>query len=184
MDLFYDAQKLALQKQEKLTTLALQCQCLQEVDLTDCESLTNSICEVFSDGGGCPMLKSLVLDNCEVCESLFFFCSIYNFVKFAYTWHIHDEEPWCFDMILLLLSLAYFILFGVVIHIKLMVDNGVIVLELLFCCPLSMLSKSIYSFWYCLAISLVMHHILRWKDFRKLDTSAMPKVQNRDQLDS
>ncbi|CAK7352790.1 unnamed protein product [Dovyalis caffra] len=58
-------QKLALQKQENLTTLALQCQCLQEVDLTDCESLTNSICEVFSDGGGCPMLKSLVLDNCE-----------------------------------------------------------------------------------------------------------------------
>ncbi|KAJ8750940.1 hypothetical protein K2173_016121 [Erythroxylum novogranatense] len=58
-------QKLALQKQENLTTLMLQCQCLQEVDLTDCESLTNSICEVFSAGGGCPMLKSLVLDNCE-----------------------------------------------------------------------------------------------------------------------
>ncbi|XP_050216810.1 F-box/LRR-repeat protein 15 [Mercurialis annua] len=58
-------QKLALQKQENLTTLALQCQGLQEVDLTDCESLTNSICEVFSDGGGCSMLKSLVLDNCE-----------------------------------------------------------------------------------------------------------------------
>ncbi|KAM7510742.1 hypothetical protein LguiB_009617 [Lonicera macranthoides] len=57
--------KLVLQKQESLTTLALQCQCLQEVDLTDCESLTNSICEVFSDGGGCPLLKSLVLDNCE-----------------------------------------------------------------------------------------------------------------------
>lgn len=48
--------------------MTLQCQTLQEVDLTDCESLTNSICEVFSDGGGCPMLKSLVLDNCEVCE--------------------------------------------------------------------------------------------------------------------
>ncbi|KAE8687597.1 F-box/LRR-repeat protein 15 [Hibiscus syriacus] len=58
-------QKLALQKQENLTMLALQCQCLQEVDLTDCASLTNSICNVFSDGGGCPMLKSLVLDNCE-----------------------------------------------------------------------------------------------------------------------
>ena len=66
--LFLNLQKLALQKQENLTTLALQCQYLQEVDLTDCESLTNSICEVFSDGGGCPMLKSLVLDNCEVCE--------------------------------------------------------------------------------------------------------------------
>lgn len=65
-------QKLALQKQENLTTLTLQCQCLQEVDLTDCESLTNSICDVFSDGGGCPMLKSLVLDNCEVCESIYF----------------------------------------------------------------------------------------------------------------
>ncbi|KAM1012923.1 hypothetical protein ACFX13_043694 [Malus domestica] len=58
-------QKLALQKQESLTTLALQCQSLQEVDLTDCESLTNSICDVFSDGGGCPLLKTLVLENCE-----------------------------------------------------------------------------------------------------------------------
>ncbi|XVF35268.1 hypothetical protein REPUB_Repub18cG0131000 [Reevesia pubescens] len=58
-------QKLALQKQENLTMLALQCECLQEVDLTDCASLTNSICSVFSNGGGCPMLKSLVLDNCE-----------------------------------------------------------------------------------------------------------------------
>ena len=62
-------QKLVLQKQESLTTLALQCQSLHEVDLTDCESLTNSICEVFSDGGGCPMLRSLTLDNCEVCDS-------------------------------------------------------------------------------------------------------------------
>lgn len=60
-------QKLALQKQESLTTLALQCQSLQEVDLTACESLTDSVCEVFNDGGGCPLLKSLVLDNCEVC---------------------------------------------------------------------------------------------------------------------
>lgn len=61
-------QKLVLQKQESLSTLVLQCQSLQEVDLTYCESLTDSICEVFSDGGGCPMLKSLALDNCEVCE--------------------------------------------------------------------------------------------------------------------
>ena len=61
-------QKLALQKQDSLTMLALQCQSLQEVDLSECESLTNSICDVFSDGGGCPMLKSLVLDNCEVLE--------------------------------------------------------------------------------------------------------------------
>ncbi|OAY26925.1 F-box/LRR-repeat protein 15 [Manihot esculenta] len=68
-------QKLALQKQENLTTLALQCQCLQEVDLTDCESLTNSICEVFSDGGGCPMLKTLVLDNCKDLTAVQF-CSI------------------------------------------------------------------------------------------------------------
>ncbi|KAK0572047.1 hypothetical protein LWI29_025371 [Acer saccharum] len=66
-------QKLSLQKQENLTTLALQCQDLQEVDLTDCESLTNSICEVFSDGGGCPMLKSLVLDNCEGLTTVQFF---------------------------------------------------------------------------------------------------------------
>jgi hypothetical protein len=65
-------QKLALQKQDSLTTLALQCQSLQEVDLSECESLTNSICDVFSDGGGCPMLKSLVLDNCEVHEQIIF----------------------------------------------------------------------------------------------------------------
>ncbi|CAA7401265.1 unnamed protein product [Spirodela intermedia] len=58
-------QKLALQKQESLATLSLQCRNLQEVDLTDCESLNNSICEVFSDGGGCPMLRSLILENCE-----------------------------------------------------------------------------------------------------------------------
>ncbi|TYJ29802.1 hypothetical protein E1A91_A06G091200v1 [Gossypium mustelinum] len=64
-------QKLAL-KTENLTILALRCQGLQDVDLTDCASLTNSICNVFSDGGGCPMLKSLVLDNCESLTALQF----------------------------------------------------------------------------------------------------------------
>lgn len=58
-------QKLVLQKQESLSSLYLQCHNLTEVDLSDCESLTNEICEVFSDGGGCPMLRSLILDNCE-----------------------------------------------------------------------------------------------------------------------
>ncbi|ONK65363.1 uncharacterized protein A4U43_C07F36340 [Asparagus officinalis] len=58
-------QKLILQKQERLSTLSLQCHNLREVDLSDCESLTNAICEVFSNGGGCPMLRSLALDNCE-----------------------------------------------------------------------------------------------------------------------
>lgn len=57
--------KLTLHKQESLISLSLQCQYLEEVDLSDCESLTDSVCEVFSDGGGCPMLRSLVLDNCE-----------------------------------------------------------------------------------------------------------------------
>ncbi|XVF30321.1 hypothetical protein REPUB_Repub16aG0046800 [Reevesia pubescens] len=52
-------------KQKKLTILALQCECLQEVDFTDCASLTNSIFSVFSNSGGCPRLKSLVMDNCE-----------------------------------------------------------------------------------------------------------------------
>lgn len=75
-------QKLVLQKQENLTALALQCQYLREVDLTDCESLTNSICEVFSDGGGCPMLKSLVIDNCEVCEFGSFILLNISFCKF------------------------------------------------------------------------------------------------------
>lgn len=58
-------QKLVLQKQESLVNLSLQCYSLVDVDLSDCESLTNSICDVFSEGGGCPMLRSLVLDNCE-----------------------------------------------------------------------------------------------------------------------
>ncbi|KQJ96636.1 F-box/LRR-repeat protein 15 isoform X1 [Brachypodium distachyon] len=58
-------QKLVLQKQESLSSLSLQCHNLIDVDLSDCESLTNEICEVFSDGGGCPMLRSLILDNCE-----------------------------------------------------------------------------------------------------------------------
>ncbi|KAK9683909.1 hypothetical protein RND81_10G174200 [Saponaria officinalis] len=57
--------KLALHKQGSLNSLSLQCQYLEEVDLADCESLTDPVCDVFSDGGGCPMLKSLVLDNCE-----------------------------------------------------------------------------------------------------------------------
>ncbi|KAK9741586.1 hypothetical protein RND81_03G115400 [Saponaria officinalis] len=57
--------KLVLHKQERLTSLSLQCQNLEEVDLADCEALTDSVCDVFSDGGGCPMLKYLVLDNCE-----------------------------------------------------------------------------------------------------------------------
>jgi hypothetical protein len=59
-------QKLVLQKQESLSSLSLQCHNLIDVDLTECESLTNAVCEVFSDGGGCPMLRSLILDNCEV----------------------------------------------------------------------------------------------------------------------
>ncbi|ONM06638.1 F-box/LRR-repeat protein 15 isoform X2 [Zea mays] len=58
-------QKLVLQKQESLSSLSLQCHNLIDVDLTECESLTNAVCEVFSDGGGCPMLRSLILDNCE-----------------------------------------------------------------------------------------------------------------------
>ncbi|KAL9230483.1 hypothetical protein vseg_005826 [Gypsophila vaccaria] len=57
--------KLVLHKQESLNSLSLQCQYLEEVDLADCESLTDSVCDVFSNGGGCPMLKYLVLDNCE-----------------------------------------------------------------------------------------------------------------------
>ncbi|RHN77086.1 putative F-box domain, leucine-rich repeat domain, L domain-containing protein [Medicago truncatula] len=65
-------QTLALQKQDSLTSLALQCQSFQEVDLSECESLTNSICDVFGDGGGCPMLKSLVLDYCESLTSVRF----------------------------------------------------------------------------------------------------------------
>ncbi|KAK8933541.1 F-box/LRR-repeat protein 15 [Platanthera zijinensis] len=60
-----ELKKLVLQKQEGLANLSLQCNNLQEVDLSDCESLTSSVCEIFSDMGGCPKLKSLILDNCE-----------------------------------------------------------------------------------------------------------------------
>lgn len=68
-----------LQKQESLSSLSLQCHNLIDVDLSDCESLTNAICEVFSDGGGCPMLRSLILDNCEVCHAIFMpFCAVTN----------------------------------------------------------------------------------------------------------
>ncbi|XP_020100177.1 F-box/LRR-repeat protein 15-like isoform X1 [Ananas comosus] len=58
-------QKLVLEKQESLATLSLQCQNLIDVDLDNCVSLTNSICQVFSEGGGCPILRSLVLNNCK-----------------------------------------------------------------------------------------------------------------------
>lgn len=88
---FCPSQKLVLQKQESLTALALQCQSLEEVDLTECESLTNSICEVFSDGGGCPELKSLVLDNCEVGQFVFIlkiFLFYTNFLRI-----VHLEVP-------------------------------------------------------------------------------------------
>ncbi|XP_020236572.1 F-box/LRR-repeat protein 15 [Cajanus cajan] len=64
-------QKLTIPKQDNLITLALKCQSLQEVDLSECESLTNNVCNVFN-GGGCPMLKSLVLDNCEGLTSVQF----------------------------------------------------------------------------------------------------------------
>ncbi|WZZ09570.1 hypothetical protein YC2023_095491 [Brassica napus] len=57
--------RLGLKKQENLTTLVLNSQSLQEVDLSDCKSLSNTVCESFSDVGGCPLLKSLILDNCE-----------------------------------------------------------------------------------------------------------------------
>jgi hypothetical protein len=96
---FVVMQKLALQKQDSLTTLALQCQSLQEVDLSECESLTNSICDVFSDGGGCPMLKSLVLDNCEVHEQIIFFgFSWIHFPKYtSYVSSIFLQIKWLFS---------------------------------------------------------------------------------------
>jgi Leucine-rich repeat (LRR) protein len=58
-------EKLCLKQQLGLSSMALQCPWLHEVDLTECESLTDSVCDVFSDGGGCPKLNSLTLDNCD-----------------------------------------------------------------------------------------------------------------------
>eukprot|EP01018_Ginkgo_biloba_P001530 Gb_38077 [translate_table: standard] len=63
-------QKVVLHKQQSLMSMTLQCLHLCEVDLTECESLTNSICEVFSEGGGCPMLRTLILDGCESLTSV------------------------------------------------------------------------------------------------------------------
>ena len=59
-------QKLDLRQQLGLANLALHCPWLQVVDLSECESLTDAVCNVFSDGGGCPRLNSLTLDNCDV----------------------------------------------------------------------------------------------------------------------
>ncbi|CAL0319094.1 unnamed protein product [Lupinus luteus] len=65
-------QKITMPKQGSLNTPALQCQSLQEVDLSECESLTHSLCDVFSDGRGHPVLKLLVLDSCESLTSVRF----------------------------------------------------------------------------------------------------------------
>lgn len=94
---FVYLQKLVLQKQEKLSTLTLQCQCLQEVDLAGCESLTNSICDVFCDGGACPMLKSLVLDHCEVCRLYVY--AFYGFVNVVL--YMFSRVCWLLDKICL-----------------------------------------------------------------------------------
>ncbi|GER32081.1 F-box/LRR-repeat protein [Striga asiatica] len=66
--------KLVLQKQESLTMLSLESPCLEELDLSECESLKSSICEIFNTGGGCPALRSLILDNCESLTEMSF-CS-------------------------------------------------------------------------------------------------------------
>ncbi|KAJ7569656.1 hypothetical protein O6H91_01G087500 [Diphasiastrum complanatum] len=58
-------QRLQLNQQQGLTTLTLQCPSLREIDLAECDSLNNSVCDIFSDGGGCSRLSSLILDNCE-----------------------------------------------------------------------------------------------------------------------
>ncbi|CAM8955615.1 unnamed protein product [Rhodiola kirilowii] len=63
-------QQLVLKNQESLSTVVLHCPSLQEVNLKGCESLRDVICQVFSDGGGCPVLKSLIFDNCESLKSV------------------------------------------------------------------------------------------------------------------
>ena len=45
---------------------SLMLQCLySDVDLMECESLTNLICEVFNVGGGCPKFNIVFLDSFE-----------------------------------------------------------------------------------------------------------------------
>lgn len=57
--------RLDLKQQSGLSSMALHCRWLQVVDLSDCESLTDLVCNVFSEGGGCPKLNTLILDNCD-----------------------------------------------------------------------------------------------------------------------
>ncbi|MCO5574773.1 hypothetical protein L7F22_028565 [Adiantum nelumboides] len=62
--------RLFLHKQMSLTTLMLHCPYLLVVYLLECDSLENSICDVLSDGGGCPRLNSLTLESCESLSAL------------------------------------------------------------------------------------------------------------------
>ncbi|RZC49927.1 hypothetical protein C5167_018352 [Papaver somniferum] len=41
---------------ETLKTMVMKYNCLQEIDLTDCKALMTSICEVYSDEGGWPVI--------------------------------------------------------------------------------------------------------------------------------
>ncbi|XP_024391133.1 F-box/LRR-repeat protein 15 isoform X2 [Physcomitrium patens] len=56
---------LDLKNQSSLASFVLHCPWLQVVDLSECESLTDLVCNVFSEGGGCPKLNTLILDNCD-----------------------------------------------------------------------------------------------------------------------
>ena len=87
-----------LQKQESLSSLTLQCRNLIDVDLSDCESLTNAICEVFSDGGGCPMLRSLILDNCEVWCVTFMRSLCFKLEKISC--YLNASELWYYSTLL------------------------------------------------------------------------------------
>eukprot|EP00250_Pteridium_aquilinum_P013942 c21675_g1_i1 orf=375-3545(-) len=87
--------KLVLQKQVSLTTIALQCPRLCTVDLSECDSLSNSICKVFSDGGGCPRLTSLNLDSCESLTAVNLSSTSLEFLSLAGCCHMYSLELAC-----------------------------------------------------------------------------------------
>ncbi|KAI5067391.1 hypothetical protein GOP47_0017919 [Adiantum capillus-veneris] len=96
--------RLFLQKQISLITLALDCPYLLVVNLLECDSLANSICEVLSDGGGCPRLNSLTLESCESLSVLSLSSTTLGTLSFAGCQNLVQIELACPNLQQLLLD--------------------------------------------------------------------------------
>eukprot|EP00250_Pteridium_aquilinum_P013420 c21333_g1_i2 orf=2436-5507(+) len=95
---------LSLQKQLSLTSLALDCPHLLVVNLVECDSLANSVCEVLSDGGGCPRLNSLTLESCESLSALSFSSTTLSTLSLAGCHNLSQIELACANLQQLLLD--------------------------------------------------------------------------------